>query len=47
MAGDRENDIKAGIATGCKTALTGKGEYGHDMTGEPLLTIIKKILQAQ
>lgn len=33
MVGDGENDIKAAIATGCKTALTGKGEYGHDMTG--------------
>ena len=44
MVGDGENDIKAGIATGCKTALTGKGEFGYDMTGDPLLTIIKKIL---
>ena len=47
MIGDGENDIKAGIASGCKTALIGEGEYGQNMTGESLLTIIEKILHAQ
>lgn len=45
MIGDGENDIKAGKAAGCKTALIGEGEYGQDMTGESLLTIIEKIAQ--
>lgn len=30
MVGDGENDIKAGKAAGCKTALIGSGEYGQD-----------------
>lgn len=47
MFGDRENDIKAGKAAGCKTALIGKGEYGQDITSESLLTIIEQILHAQ
>lgn len=45
MIGDGENDIKAGKAARCKTALIGEGEYGQDMTGESLLTIIEKIAQ--
>lgn len=32
MVGDGENDIKAGIAAGCRTALIGCGEYGQEMT---------------
>ena len=44
MIGDGENDIKAGIAAGCKTALIGEGEFGQDVTGESLLTIIDQIL---
>lgn len=32
MVGDGENDIRAGKAAGCKTALIGKGEYGQDVT---------------
>ena len=40
MIGDGENDIKAGKAAGCKTALIGKGEYGQDMTGDSLLAVI-------
>ena len=47
MIGDGENDIKAGMAAGCKTALIGEGEYGQDMIGESLLTIIEKIIYAQ
>ena len=47
MIGDGENDIKAGKAAGCRTALIGEGEFGQDVTGESLLTIIKKVLDAQ
>ena len=32
MIGDGENDIKAGKAAGCKTALIGEGDFGQDMT---------------
>lgn len=32
MVGDDENDVKAGIAAGCKTVLIGAKEYGQDMT---------------
>lgn len=44
MIGDGESDIKAGKAASCKTALIGEGEYGQDMTGKSLLTIIDQIL---
>lgn len=32
MIGDGENDIEAGMAAGCKTALIGEGDYGQDVT---------------
>jgi len=32
MIGDGENDVKAGIAAGCKTVLVGSGEFGQDLT---------------
>lgn len=32
MVGDSENDVKAGKAAGCKTALIGEGSYGQDLT---------------
>lgn len=32
MIGDDENDVKAGIAAGCKTVLIGAKEYGQDIT---------------
>lgn len=44
MIGDGENDVKAGRAAGCRTALIGSGNYGQDVTGESLLEIVKKIL---
>ena len=31
MVGDGENDIKAGKAAGCKTALIGKENLGQDI----------------
>lgn len=44
MIGDGENDVKAGIAAGCKTALIGEDEYGQNMTGESLLVVINALL---
>ncbi|HAP8953303.1 D-glycero-beta-D-manno-heptose 1,7-bisphosphate 7-phosphatase [Enterococcus faecium] len=43
MIGDGENDIKAGQAAGCKTALVGKGEYGQNMTIATLSEFADKI----
>ena len=43
MIGDGENDIKAGKAARCKTALIGEGEYGQNMTGGSLLAVINAI----
>ena len=40
MIGDGENDIKAGKAAGCKTALIGNGEYGQNMTISSLANFI-------
>lgn len=38
MVGDRESDIKAGIAAGCKTALVeNSGEFGQTVTAGSLL----------
>ncbi len=44
MIGDGENDIKAGTAAGCKTALIGEEDFGQDISGQSLLEIIVKIL---
>ncbi len=44
MIGDRENDILAGKAAGCKTALVGDGEFGQDYTAEKLLHAVNEIL---
>lgn len=43
MIGDSENDIKAGIAAGCRTALIGNKEYGQDLTSSSLLNAIQAI----
>ncbi|MBR3868717.1 MAG: D-glycero-beta-D-manno-heptose 1,7-bisphosphate 7-phosphatase [Clostridia bacterium] len=43
MIGDSENDIKAGIAAGCKTALIGNGNFGQNITADTLLTAVEKI----
>lgn len=37
MIGDGKNDIRAGIAAGCKTALIGNGYFGQDLTVDSLL----------
>lgn len=44
MAGDGENDVKAGEAAGCKTGLIGKEDFGQDITGQSLLEIVGNIL---
>ncbi len=44
MIGDSENDIKAGKAAGCKTALIGEGGYGQDISDASLYELVKIIL---
>lgn len=44
MIGDGENDIKAGVAAGCKTALIGNGTYGQDLIVQSLLQFVEKVL---
>lgn len=46
MVGDGENDIKAGKAAGCRTALIGKDDkdYGQTVTIPSLLTFTEKYL---
>lgn len=44
IVGDGENDIKAGQAAGCKTALLGAGEYGQNMTADSLIGFAEKVL---
>ncbi len=43
MVGDGENDIKAGQAAGCRTALIGEGDYGQDMTVESLMEFVNHL----
>jgi D-glycero-D-manno-heptose 1,7-bisphosphate phosphatase len=43
MIGDGENDIRAGKAAGCKTALIGDGEYGQDIAADSLMNFAEKI----
>ncbi len=44
MVGDREKDILAGKAAGCRTALIGEGDFGQDMTVRSLLEFTEKVL---
>lgn len=46
MIGDGENDIKAGKAAGCRTALIGTEEYKQDETVPTLLDAVNNILKA-
>lgn len=39
MVGDEESDIKAGVNTGCKICLIGKGKFGQDMAVGSLLEV--------
>lgn len=43
MIGDGENDVKAGKAAGCRTALIGTEGYGQEITAETLLDAVKRI----
>lgn len=45
MIGDGENDIKAGNAAGCKTALLGNAEFGQDITGNTIKKILEEIIK--
>lgn len=42
MVGDGENDILAGKAAGCRTALIGEGDFGQDMTVDSLLAFAER-----
>ena len=44
MIGDGENDIKAGKAAGCNTALIGNGEFSQDVTVDSLIAWCKAYL---
>ena len=45
MIGDGEKDIRAGINSGCKTALIGEADYGQDVTITSLKEFIPYILR--
>lgn len=45
MIGDGENDVLAGKAAGCRTALIGEGEFGQDISAKNLLDAVEKILE--
>lgn len=44
MIGDAENDVKAGIAAGCKSVLIGEGDFGQDVTVSSLLEFAQGVL---
>lgn len=44
MVGDGENDVKAGIAAGCRTALIGQGDFGQAMTVSSVAEFAEKVL---
>ena len=44
MIGDGENDVKAGKAAGCKTALIGSENYGQNITAASLLSAVEQII---
>jgi len=46
MIGDGENDIKAGKAAGCRTALIGTDDYKQNETAPTLLDAVNSILKA-
>ena len=43
MIGDGENDMKAGKAAGCKTALIGSDDYGQDVTVTSLHEFVERL----
>lgn len=44
IIGDGENDVRAGKAAGCRTALIGTEDYGQDMTASSLIHAVKQIV---
>lgn len=44
IIGDGKNDIDAGKAAGCKTALIGKNSYGQDVSVDSLLEFVEKVI---
>ena len=46
MIGDGENDVKAGKAAGCRTALIGTEDYGQDLVATSLLNAVQQIKRA-
>lgn len=44
MVGDGENDIKAGLAAGCRTALIGSGEFGQTVTVKGIGELVERYL---
>lgn len=45
MVGDRESDIQAGMAAGCRTALIGTADYSQDVTVGSLEEFANQILR--
>ena len=41
MVGDGENDVLAGKAAGCRTALIGRGDYGQDCIAKDVLSFVE------
>lgn len=46
MIGDGENDVKAGKAAGCRTALIGTEGHDQEVTATSLLQSVKQIIKA-
>lgn len=47
MVGDRQSDIQAGKASGCRTVLIGEQEYGQDITVNNLLEFTRLLSGSQ
>ena len=44
MIGDGENDVKAGLAAGCQTALIGEEDFGQTVTVASVAEFVEKVL---
>ena len=44
MVGDGENDVKAGVAAGCRTALIGQDDFGQTVTVSSVAEFAEKVL---
>ena len=47
IIGDSENDVLAGKAAGCRTGYIGDEDFGQDISGDSLLTIVNQILEIE